>query len=97
MSTTNCFIFGVIGNMGPEADAKFQDLVRIATIEAGAKKDQEHIPMIVVKNPRIPDRSEAINEGGTSPVIEIVKSAKVFSRFFSVLIKGRFSNGVLSI
>ncbi|GAM75951.1 hypothetical protein JCM19241_249 [Vibrio ishigakensis] len=57
-------LFGVMGNMGPEADALFQDIVAKKEIEHGALKDQDHMGMLVVKNPDIPDRSEAINEGG---------------------------------
>ncbi|CAM4215143.1 aspartate/glutamate racemase family protein [Vibrio agarivorans] len=72
--------FGVIGNMGPEADALFQDIVAKMEIEHGALKDQDHMGMIVVKNPDIPDRSEAINEGGKDPVPEMVKSAKLLEQ-----------------
>lgn len=67
--------FGVFGNMGPEADALFQDIVAKKEIEHGALKDQDHMAMIVVKNSDIPDRSEAINEGGTDPVPELIESA----------------------
>lgn len=77
MARTRRPIFGVVGNMGPEADIKFQELVRLAAIKAGATKDQDHVPLIVVKNPQIPDRSEAINEGGLSPVPEIINSVKM--------------------
>lgn len=72
--------FGVIGNMGPEADALFQDIVAKMEIKHGALKDQDHMGMIVVKNPDIPDRSEAINEGGKDPVDEMVKSAKLLEQ-----------------
>ena len=73
-------IFGVMGNMGPEADALFQDIVAKEEINQGALKDQDHMGMIVVKNPDIPDRSEAINEGGQDPVPEMVKSAKILEK-----------------
>ncbi|WP_261837097.1 aspartate/glutamate racemase family protein [Vibrio ishigakensis] len=73
-------LFGVMGNMGPEADALFQDIVAKKEIEHGALKDQDHMGMLVVKNPDIPDRSEAINEGGQDPVPEMVKSAKMLER-----------------
>ncbi|MDR9829724.1 amino acid racemase [Vibrio sp. FNV 38] len=72
--------FGVIGNMGPEADALFQDIVAKKEIEHGALKDQDHMGMIVVKNPDIPDRSEAINEGGKDPVAEMVNSASILEQ-----------------
>ncbi|CAK1771945.1 aspartate racemase [Vibrio crassostreae] len=50
-------------------------------IEHGALKDQDqdqdqdHMAMIAVKNSDIPDRSEAINEGGIDPVPELIESA----------------------
>ncbi|MEE1675198.1 amino acid racemase [Agarivorans aestuarii] len=71
--------FGVIGNMGPEADALFQDIVAKTEMQHGALKDQDHMAMIVVKNSDIPDRSEAINEGGKDPVPELSKSAKLLA------------------
>lgn len=43
-------LFGVMGNMGPEADALFQDIVAKKEIEHGALKDQDHMGMLVVKN-----------------------------------------------
>ena len=73
-------VFGVMGNMGPEADALFQDIVAKEEITQGALKDQDHMAMLVVKNPDIPDRSEAINEGGQDPVPEMVKSAKILEK-----------------
>ncbi|MBY5946482.1 aspartate/glutamate racemase family protein [Photobacterium rosenbergii] len=73
-------IFGVMGNMGPEADALFQDIVAKEEISQGALKDQDHMGMLVIKNPDIPDRSEAINEGGKDPVPEMVKSAKILEK-----------------
>ncbi|SHH77008.1 aspartate/glutamate racemase family protein [Ferrimonas marina] len=73
-------LFGVMGNMGPEADALFQDILAKEEIKAGAMKDQDHMGVVVVKNPDIPDRSEAINEGGQDPVPEMVKSAQAMER-----------------
>ncbi|WP_144210802.1 aspartate/glutamate racemase family protein [Shewanella donghaensis] len=73
-------IFGVIGNMGPEADTLFQHIVINEEISKGVLKDQDHMGMVVVKNPDIPDRSEAINEGGTDPVPEILASVKLLER-----------------
>jgi aspartate racemase len=69
--------FGIIGNMGPEADIAFQDCIRKASVKLfNAISDQDHINMVVIKNTSIPDRSKAINEGGTSPVPEILESCK---------------------
>ena len=41
-----------------------------------AECDQDHIPMLVDNNTRIPDRTEAILHGGASPVPEMLASAK---------------------
>jgi aspartate racemase len=73
--------FGIVGNMGPEADIAFQDRIRKASIHIlKALIDQEHINTIIVKNAAIPDRSKAINEGGTNPVSEIVHSLKTLEK-----------------
>ncbi len=64
---------GVVGNMGPEADELFQARVRRA---AAAERDQDAVQMIVVKNPDIPDRTEAILNDGPNPAIEILESIK---------------------
>lgn len=64
--------FGIIGNMGPKADELIQRELRIAT-KAG---DREGIYIVVVKNPNIPDRTEAILKGGADPVEEIVDAAR---------------------
>ncbi len=58
-------ILGVLGGMGPEATAYFISLVTELT---PAERDQDHIPMVVISDPKIPDRSEAILSGGPSPV-----------------------------
>ncbi|MGZ9899361.1 aspartate/glutamate racemase family protein [Shewanella gaetbuli] len=69
--------FGVIGNIGPEADSYFQDVLARKEIECGVLTEQEHMSMIVVKNPDIPDRSAAIMGVGEDPVPELVESARV--------------------
>jgi aspartate racemase len=70
-------ILGIIGNVGPEADELLQRLIRLEATAHGAKKDQDYLPMIVVKNPEITDRTLAIFEGGPSPALGIVKSCKI--------------------
>lgn len=65
--------FGIIGNMGPEADELFQKHIRT---HSNAKCDQEHLFVAVVKNPNIPDRTEAIIGKGKSPVEQIIYSVK---------------------
>jgi len=52
---------GVLGGMGPEATAHFFSLIIART---RADRDQDHIPVIINCNPKIPDRTEAILEKG---------------------------------
>ena len=64
---------GILGGMGPAATA---DLMNKIIQRTDASCDQEHIPMIVDSNTRIPDRTAAIKGEGASPVAELVKSAR---------------------
>lgn len=63
---------GILGGMGPEATSYLYDKIIKST---PAKKDQDHIPIIIFNNPKIPDRTEAILYGGTSPVNELIFTA----------------------
>ncbi|WP_153914354.1 aspartate/glutamate racemase family protein [Shewanella sp. TC10] len=73
-------IFGVIGNMEAEADILFQDILFKEEVANGALRDQDHMGMVVIKNPDIPDCSEAINEGGEDPASEMLESIKFLER-----------------
>ena len=64
---------GILGGMGPAATA---DLMKKIIDRTDAATDQEHIPMIVDSNTRIPDRTKAIKGEGPSPVDEMLASAK---------------------
>ncbi|MEM3700920.1 MAG: amino acid racemase [Candidatus Bathyarchaeia archaeon] len=66
-------VIGILGGMGPEATA---DLFFRIIRETPAKKDQEHLRIIVDNNPKIPDRTAAILGRGPSPMPEIIKTAK---------------------
>ncbi|MEL7564433.1 MAG: amino acid racemase [Dehalobacterium sp.] len=57
-------VVGIIGGMGPSATVDLMTKIIRAT---PAKKDQEHIRMLVDNNPHIPPRVEAIMEHGESP------------------------------
>ena len=59
-------MIGVLGGMGPAATVDFLDkLIRLAP----ADRDQDHVPVIVVSDPRVPDRVAPIMEGrGPSPL-----------------------------
>lgn len=57
-------LVGVIGGMGPLATA---DFYRRVVTACSASRDQDHLPLIIWADPRIPDRSDAIVGGGESP------------------------------
>ncbi|MGQ9726298.1 MAG: aspartate/glutamate racemase family protein [Candidatus Bathycorpusculaceae bacterium] len=66
-------VIGILGGMGPEATADlFMRIIR----ETPAKKDQEHLRVIIDNNPKILDRTAAILGEGASPLPEMVKTAK---------------------
>ncbi|MEM2419769.1 MAG: amino acid racemase [Candidatus Bathyarchaeia archaeon] len=70
-------VIGILGGMGPEATAElFYRIIK----ETPAKKDQEHIRIIVDNNPKIPDRTAAILGEGENPLPEMVKTAKNLER-----------------
>jgi aspartate racemase len=56
---------GVLGGMGPLAGAAFA--LRMVQL-TDAAVDQEHIPTLLCNDPRIPDRSSALLQGGESPL-----------------------------
>jgi aspartate racemase len=71
---------GVFGGMGPSATVDFMDkLVQLTP----AKRDQDHLPVIVASFPQIHDRSRAILGVGPDPLpfllkgIEFLNSVKV--------------------
>jgi aspartate racemase len=64
---------GILGGMGPAATV---DLMNRIISMTDAECDQDHIPMLVDNNTRIPDRTDAILHGGASPVPEMLASAK---------------------
>ncbi|HPB58600.1 MAG TPA: amino acid racemase [Candidatus Saccharicenans sp.] len=56
---------GILGGLGPEATARFFKLIIDNT---AAKKDQEHLKIIILDNPSVPDRTAAILYHGPSPL-----------------------------
>jgi len=59
------FVIGVLGGMGPEATLNcFAKLIQ--NTPAGC--DQEHLEIVIVNNPKIPDRTLAILKNGPSPL-----------------------------
>ena len=70
MKTTRPNCLGVLGGMGPLAGAQFA--VRVAQLTPAAR-DQEHIPVVLRNDPRIPDRSSALAGGGESPLMAMMR------------------------
>ncbi len=67
-------IIGILGGMGPEATADlFREIVRLTP----AKKDQDHIPVLIYSNSHIPDRTEAMLGRGENPLPQLIHSARV--------------------
>jgi aspartate racemase len=57
-------LIGVLGGMGPEATVDFMSKVIAAT---PARRDQDHVRMLVDHNPAVPDRQQAILDGAEDP------------------------------
>jgi len=66
-------IIGILGGMGPEATA---DLFLKIIKATPAKRDQDHLRIIIDNNPKIPPRTESILGEGSSSLPKMVKTAK---------------------
>lgn len=77
MSKKTFRIAGILGGMGPEATARFFELVIKNT---DAARDQDHLKIIVCNWPQIPDRTGAILYGGESPLPLMTEGLKVLER-----------------
>jgi aspartate racemase len=66
-------IIGILGGMGPAATA---DLLSKIIELTPAKRDSDHLRIIIDNNPQIPDRTAAILGKGKNPVEELIKTAK---------------------
>ena len=70
-------VIGVLGGMGPEATVDcFGKLVK----NTPARCDQDHLQIVIVDNPKVPDRTSAILEGGASPVPVLLKGMETLKR-----------------
>lgn len=65
-------LLGVLGGMGPLATADFLTKLVIAT---PAAMDQDHIPLVIISDPTIPDRTEAVLSGQEQSVLEALTAA----------------------
>jgi aspartate racemase len=65
---------GIIGGVGPGATI---DLFRLIVKHTPAVKDQEHLRVFIDNHPQIPDRTEALLEGGELPDKYFVESINI--------------------
>lgn len=67
-------VIGILGGMGPAATADlFQKIIELTP----ARRDQEHLRVIIDNNPHIPDRTAALKGVGESPLPMMLKSARI--------------------
>lgn len=66
-------VIGLLGGMGPEATIDIFEKIVQAT---SAKKDEDHIRIIVDNHPKMPSRQDAILKGTESPGPEMGRTAK---------------------
>ncbi len=70
-------MIGILGGMGPEATLDlYSNIIRLTP----AKRDQDHIQVLIHSNPKIPDRTEAIEQHGESPLPYLIESAKILEQ-----------------
>ena len=64
---------GILGGMGPEATVSFfGELVR----RTPATRDQDHLKVVVLNDPTIPDRTAFLMGGGKSPLPKLIAGVK---------------------
>lgn len=62
-------VLGVLGGMGPLATQLFYRMIIERT---DASRDQEHLNMIILSHAEIPDRTEAIKQGRTEELFQVL-------------------------
>ncbi len=67
-------MLGVLGGMGPLASA---DFMRQLTLLTPAARDQDHIPAVLVSDPRVPDRTAARIAGGEDPLPALLRGIRI--------------------
>lgn len=66
MTTSSSGLYlGILGGMGPMAGAAFAE--RLVALTPAAR-DQDHIPALLLNDPRVPDRTAAKLAGGEDPL-----------------------------
>lgn len=63
-------ILGVLGGMGPAATADF--IMKLVALTPAAV-DQDHLPMIVINDPTVPDRTQAFLTDSKAGVLEALE------------------------
>ncbi len=66
-------IVGILGGMGPAATADFLTKLVAAT---PARIDQEHLRVLLWSDPRVPDRTAALLDGGADPTGWLLRGAR---------------------
>lgn len=64
---------GVVGGVGPAATVDFMDKVVSNT---PARRDQDHIKIIVEQNPQIPDRTACLTGNGMDPTLALYATCR---------------------
>ncbi|WP_144444415.1 aspartate/glutamate racemase family protein, partial [Caballeronia arationis] len=72
-SPETIFKVGVVGGVGPAATVDFIHKIVRAT---PARRDQDHIKLMVEQNPQIPDRTENLIGNGPDPTISLYATCK---------------------
>lgn len=67
------FKVGVVGGVGPAATV---DFVAKIVRNTAARRDQEHVKLVVEQNPQIPDRTENLLGDGPDPTIALYSTCK---------------------
>ena len=69
-------VIGILGGMGPLATA---DLYTKIIERTAATADQEHIPVVMHADPRVPDRTAALLRGGEDPTPWLVRGGQALA------------------
>lgn len=67
------FKLGVVGGVGPAATVDFLDKIVRNT---PARRDQDHVKLLVEQNPQIPDRTENLIGEGADPTVSLYATCK---------------------
>jgi len=74
---------GILGGIGPSATLH---LFKLIIEETPAKKDQEHLKIVIYNNPKVPDRTAFILGKGESPLPYLIEGAEFLNRAGSDII-----------